>query len=454
LGDILAVDVGTTTFKVGIFGEDLTLKRETSRHYDVHLYDRVKADIDPELWWQALKECCLELSGELSSIAVVSLSVTTPGLVPMTASGAALGPAVLFLDGRAHQEAKEINEIVGEDFFLQQTCNVPVSGGSSLCSIMWIRKHQPDVWRHTAKFGHCNTYMVRRMTGAWAVDPSTVSITGMYNSARNDLTWNERVLALAEIPLEMLPPLVHSHSAVETLVPGVARELGLPHGVAVLCGGNDAVLAALSCGVSASGDISAVHGTCDVTCVCVEFPIRSRNFNVRCHVVPNRWLAFFVLNTGGKALEWFHSVFCRELDDEQFFGDYVPNVLGSFLERDDIDEAEKDIPTYVPYLQGSRYSFMMETAAFGNLTLNTSREQLLLALVRGNFAREDDFLKEVASLVPLKKEVVTSGGAARIGNFLRAKRRWSGHFEHRFQEQSSLRGAAMLGSMALGGRGF
>ena len=77
---------------------------------------------------------------------------------------------------------------MGEDYFLKETCNLPVSGGSSLCSILWIRENQPEVWEQAVKFGHTNTYMVKRMTGNWAIDPSTVSITGLYNAAANDLT--------------------------------------------------------------------------------------------------------------------------------------------------------------------------------------------------------------------------------------------------------------------------
>jgi glycerol kinase len=46
--DILAVDVGTTTFKIGVFGPDLQKKCETSRGYQINLYDHGKADIEPK----------------------------------------------------------------------------------------------------------------------------------------------------------------------------------------------------------------------------------------------------------------------------------------------------------------------------------------------------------------------------------------------------------------------
>ena len=443
--DILAIDVGTTAFKIGVFSPDLEKRCEASREYEINLYDRGKADIEPEKWWQALKDCCREIKPYLSEVGVVSFSVTTPGLVPMGEDGTALGPAILMLDGRSHKQAREIRQRVGEERFLEETCNLPVSGGSSLSSILWIRENQPNVWKRTAKFGHCNTYMVKRFTGEWVIDPSTTSITGLYNTARHDLTWNRNVLSIAEIPEDKLPPLKQSYHKAGRILPKIAAELGLPDDCDVLCGGNDAVLAALSAGFTAPGDINFICGTCEITNVCVDRPVSSRNFNIRCHVIPDRWVTFFVLNTGGLALEWFHSVFCREMTIDQFYIDYIPMVLESFLHGDDPESLEADLPAYVPFLQGCRYSLEQLTASFSGLTLETTREKILLGLIKGNAIYQREHLKEVAELIKISRIVMTTGGGAKIRGFLEAKKRWTGDFEFRYQDQSSLLGAAMLG---------
>ncbi len=443
--DILAIDVGTTAFKMGVFGPSLDKKCEASRLYQVNLYDSGKADVEPEKWWQALQECCVELKSFLSSVGVISFSVTTPGLVPMAEDGRSLGPAILFFDGRSHKQAREIRQRVGEEKFLRETCNLPVSGGSSLCSILWIRENQPGVWEGAEKFGHCNTYMVKRFTGEWAIDPSTTSITGLYNTARHDLTWNTDILALSGIPEKKLPPLMHSYHRAGRIRPEVAAELGLPEHCDVLCGGNDAVLAALSGGLTDPGDINNISGTCEITSVCVDRQVSSRNFNVRCHVIPNRWVTFFVLNTGGIALEWFHSVFCQDMTKDRFFDEYVPSVLADFFESKDPDRLEAELPHYVPFLQGSRYSLEQLTAGFSGLTLETTREKMLLGLIRGNAVYHGEHLKEVSQRVKLGTKVMTTGGGARIRHFLEVKKRWTGDFEYEFQDQSSLLGAAMLG---------
>jgi sugar (pentulose or hexulose) kinase len=287
--------------------------------------------------------------------------------------------------------------------------------------------------------------MVKRFTGEWVIDPSTTSITGLYNTAPHDLTWNRDVLSIAEIPEDRLPPLKQSYHKVGRILPRIAAELSLPEDCDVLCGGNDAVLAALSGGFTAPGDINFICGTCEITNVCVDRPVSSRNFNIRCHVIPDRWVTFFVLNTGGLALEWFHSVFCREMTIDQFYTDYIPMVLESFLHGDDPESQEAGLPEYVPFLQGCRYSLEQLTASFSGLTLETTREKILLGLIKGNAIYHREHLKEVAGLVKMSRTVMTTGGGAKIRGFLEAKKRWTGDLEFRYQDQSSLLGAAMLG---------
>jgi sugar (pentulose or hexulose) kinase len=445
--DILAVDVGTTALKLGIFSAGLELRWETSRRYDVHVYGGGKADIHPDEWWRAFADACREAGERLGQVGVVAFSVTTPGLTPMAADGAPLGPGILFFDGRSTAQARWIRERVGEEKFLRETCNLPVTGGSSLASILWIREHQPEVWNAAAKFGHTNTYMVKRLTGEWVIDPSTVSITGLYNTTWDDLTWNDDVLRAAEIPAAKLPPLARSHECAGAILAAVADELGLPRDCAVLTGGNDAVLAAFSGGMTEPGQITNICGTCEITYVCVDQPIWSPNFNVRCHVAPARWVTFFVLNTGGKALEWFRSVFCGEMGENEFYLGYLPAVLESFFA--DADRREAALPGYSPFLAGSRYSLDPLKAAFTGVTLETTRDDMLMALIRGNALYHGEHLKEVAVRVPLARKVHTTGGGAKIEGVMEAKRRWTGDFDYQYQDQSSLVGAAMLGQIHL-----
>lgn len=447
--NILAVDVGTTALKLGVFSPELEKLCEATRRYDVNVYGGGRADIEPDKWWCALGQCCREVEPHLRSVGVLALSVTTPGLTPMAEDGSAVGPAILFFDGRSHWQARAIRQLVDEEKFLRETCNLPVSGGSSLCSMMWIRENQPEVWEATARFGHTNTHIVKRLTGRWVIDPSTISITGMYNTAKDDLTWNQDVLEAAGIPDRMLPELMESYAPAGVIRPEMAGVLGLPRDTVVLCGGNDAVLSAFSGGITEPGQINDVCGTCEITSVCVNQPIASRNFNIRRHAIPGRWLTFFILNTGGKALEWFHANLCRDMTEDHFYEEYIPGILRRFFDSPNPDAVEAEWPEYGPFLGGSRYTLERLKASFSGVCLETTREDLLLSLIRGNALYVGGHLREVASLVNVGRKVAVSGGGATIRGFMDVKKRWTGNYDYEYHDQCSLTGAAMLGQLYL-----
>jgi sugar (pentulose or hexulose) kinase len=133
------------------------------------------------------------------------------------------------------------------------------------------------------------------------------------------------------------------------------------------------------------------------------------------------------------------------MTDADFYGEFVPGVLRRFLESAESEEAEQHLPDYGPFLGGSRYSLRSEKGHFGGLDLETTREEMLLSVVRGSARYSGSHLKALAGVVPLGDRVMLSGSGAGSREFALARRRWFGDFEFVYQEQSALLGAAMLG---------
>jgi len=438
---ILAADVGTTSLKMAVYradGDVLTPAASFSAEYAIRTYnDGLFSDIEPEKWEHALIAGCQEMQRWMPEVDVVALSGTTPGLTAMDKDGNALLPAILMLDQRSHKQAQYIIDTVGMQDLLQTTGNMPVSGGCSLAGILWIRDSCPDIFRKTHVFGHSNTYIARWLTGAFAIDPSSASLSGLYNTVRNDMTWNESIAKTFGLSLSQLPEILPSHESPGRVIRPLADQLGMSKEPPVVIGGNDAVLAAYSAGIQEPGQIMNVNGTCEITLVCLDRCLPSVKYNIRTHVVPGRWLTLYVMNAGGKALEWFRNVFCREMTSEQFYNEWLPRTIDAWLDR----------PSgvgYVPYLMGSRYSLERLTGQLLGLTQETSRDEILAAMVRSLCEYQREHVTEVAGHVALREPIYVTGGAVNAA-LLRAKKRWMRNCEYVYTEQSSLKGAALLG---------
>jgi xylulokinase len=341
------------------------------------------------------------------------------------------------LDQRSRTQARRIIDTIGMSSLLNVTANMPVAGGSSLAGIMWLKDNLPEVFNQTHMFGHSNTFMARWLSDKFAMDPSSASLTAMYNTVSNDLSWNADILDAFNIEISRLPELMPAYHSTGRIRTKLAEVFGLRKEPAVLIGGNDAVLAAFSVGIREPGEIFNINGTCEITMVCLAECFPSRNYNIRTHVIPGRWFSFYVMNAGGKALEWFKKLFCTEMTEEEFYADFIPRAIEVWLER------ESGV-TYVPYLMGSRYSLEPLKAEFRGLTQETSREELLAALVRGLYEYQRENLKEVSIEMPLANEILISGGAVNDA-LIRAKTKWMRNCTYRFETESSLKGAAMLG---------
>jgi glycerol kinase len=93
---------------------------------------------------------------------------------------------------------------------------------------------------------------------------------------------------------------------------------------------------------------------------------------------------------------------------------------------------------------GSRYSQQPLRAEFLGLNQETFREEMLAALVRGLCHYQREHLKEIALEIPLTDEIRVTGGALNP-SLIRAKARWMRSCRYLFEEQSSMKGAALLG---------
>ena len=136
-------------------------------------------------------------------------------------------------------------------------------------------------------------------------------------------------------------------------------------------------------------------------------------------------------------MDWFRELFCSELSAEEFYDRFLPKAIESWLDR------ESGV-TYVPYLMGSRYSSEPLRAQLLGLTHQTTREEILAAIVRGLCEYQKAHLDDIEKNVSLQNVIHVTGGATNPA-LIRAKSKWMRDCKYVYDEQSSMKGAALLG---------
>jgi len=148
---VLGVDIGTTGMKIGVFRES-NGALEPAGQFFAELRDQY-------LQQRPIQRCgAAEMAGRLCGWLRTARRChrrgrrhrhfgTTPGMTTMAADGTPLYPAILMLDQRSRVQAVEIIGRIGLERILAETSNMPVAGGCSLASILWLRDNEPEVSR-------------------------------------------------------------------------------------------------------------------------------------------------------------------------------------------------------------------------------------------------------------------------------------------------------------------
>ena len=152
-----------------------------------------------------------------------------------------------------------------------------------------------------------------------------------------------------------------------------------------------------------------------------------------------RWLSVSTQAAAGSALEWAHQTFFRDLPPKKFYS-LVSKIAADVKQDDPQDQVQ-----FENFLAGSRTSLEQRTASFTGLSLATTREQVLRAILH-SLARESahqlSLLKEV-NAIPIRRQVLLTGGVqGGLSDLLH--RHWPGKWTFKREEEATLRGVAKL----------
>lgn len=167
---LLGIDFGTERCRVGIFEPDGTAIVVASTGYDRTHPRPGWAEQNPDEWWSALVTSCnraIDESGiSPDAVAGVSVDATSATVLAMDAKDRHMRPASMWMDVRASEEARRIEQT--GHAALKYKGYGAVSAEWGLPKVMWRKEHEPDTSNGATRIVDCGDWVVNTLTGEWA----------------------------------------------------------------------------------------------------------------------------------------------------------------------------------------------------------------------------------------------------------------------------------------------
>ncbi len=414
----LGIDVGTTGAKALLIDADGAVLAEATSEYPLDTPRPLWAEQDPQRWFEAtlasITGVLEQAPGAAARVAAIGLTGQMHGLVLLDEHGQVLRPAILWNDQRTGPQCDEITRLVGRRRLLQLTGN-PVLPGFTAPKLVWVRRHEPDLYARVAHVLLPKDYVRYRLTGELVSDVSDASGTALFDvGARR---WSDEMLAALEIPPGWLPEVVEPPVVCARLGADAARRCGLPAGVPVAGGAGDQAAQAVGTGIVHEGLVSATLGTSGVVFAASQsFRIEpDGRLHAFCHAVPGMWHLMGVMLSAAGSLRWYRDALgAAECEQARAQGTSVYELLTA--------QAAQVPPGceglfFLPYLTGERTPHPDPHArgAFVGLTLRHNKAHLTRAVLEGVGYGMCDSLSLMRELGLTVERVRASGGGARSG---------------------------------------
>ena len=381
---LLGIDVGTTGCKVAAFSTSGHLIASAYDEYDVQRPRPGWAELDAVEVWEKVKRSIGKVAARSTSDPIQALAVSSLGesMVPVTADRRLLGPSLLNFDARGEEYLEPLGSGLDRERLYRITGGT-LSNRCSMTKLMWIREHQPHLYREADKFLLWESFVAFMLGAEPVVDYSLPHATLFFDIDRR--TWSEEILALAGLDHSKLPGTAPSGTVIGTLSDRVADELGLPPQVTIVAGAHDQCAVAVGCGVISEGH--AAYGMGTYTCVTTAYRDRrdptlmiQLGLGTENHAVPDRYVSLMA-NQGGAAVKWFRDTFAA-LESRQALEDGEDIYATLMSEMPAGPSSVTVLPGFAP--TGRKTSTSGHRGVVAGLRFETSRGDILKGILEGS----------------------------------------------------------------------
>ena len=435
----IGIDLGTSAVKLLLMDQDGKIVNVVSKEYPLYFPHPGWSEQKPEDWYAQTMEGMKELIRDVdkAQVAGISFGGQMHGLVILDQDDRVIRPAILWNDGRTTEETDYLNNVIGKEKLSEYTANIAFAGFTAP-KILWVKKNEPENFSRIAKIMLPKDYIAYKLTGVHCTDVSDAS--GMLLFDVKNRRWSQEMCEICGISMDQLAACYESYETVGTLLPEIAKELGLSVAVKVAAGAGDNAAAAVGTGTVGDNMCNISLGTSGTIF------ISSGKFGVD---------KFNALHAFAHADGSYHLMGCMlsAASCNKWWMDDIIGTKDYGAEQQAIQKLGENHVYYLPYLMGERspHNDPNARAVFIGMTMDTTRADMTQAVLEGVAFALRDSLEVAKSLgIKLERTKICGGGAKSplwkkiVANVLNLK------VDVIESEEGPAMGGAMLAAVACG----
>lgn len=368
----IGLDIGTSSAKAVAFSLQGEVLAQFSESYPLEQPEPDAAVQDAELIRQAVLKSLREITARQKNAPLgIGLSSAMHSLMAVDEAGQPLSRLVTWADGRARAQAEALKTTaLGQALYRQS--GTPVHAMSPLCKLAWWQQTQADLYRQAARFIGIKEYVLYHSCGAWQIDHSLASATGLFDLQKRQ--WIPEALAYLGLTPDRFSQPVAGHQVLPPMRASAAAETGLPPETPWVIGASDGCLANLGTGIIQADQAVLTIGTSGAIRMTVPEAVYDPERRLFCYILDEQhYVIGGPSNNGGVVWEWFCRQFFPDTPMEQVFKAVAGIPPGA------------DGLLFLPYLFGERAPVWNAAAKgyFWDIEANHSRAHFARAVLEG-----------------------------------------------------------------------
>ncbi len=235
----MAVDAGTGSVRAVLFDTDGTqigcVQQEWEHREDPRYPGSMDFDWVPnwELACGCIRGVLKETGIRPEQVAAVSTTCMREGIVLYDREGKEIW-ACANVDARSDDEVGKLirmNPELEKEIYLRSGQTYALG---ALPRLLWVKDKMPGIYEKTAAVGMFNDWLIRKLTGKEAIEPSNGSTTGIFDLKSR--SWDASIARKCGLRDDIFPPVVECGTMIATVSEQGAAQTGLKEGTPVVGG--------------------------------------------------------------------------------------------------------------------------------------------------------------------------------------------------------------------------